>query len=73
MQDEMAGWHHRLKRHEFAFTLHRNETLASPSAASWQRLTEVAQTHLAQASGTKKFSGLHRRNKMYLSYFRDRV
>lgn len=54
-------------------TPHRNETLASPSAASWQRLTEVAQTHLAQASGTKKFSGLHRRNKMYLSYFRDHV
>ena len=55
------------------FTPNGNETLASPSAASCQRPTEVAQTHLARASGTKKFSGLHRRNKMYLSYFREIV
>ena len=51
----------------------RNETLASPQPTFWKRLTEVTQTHLAQASGTKKFSGLERRNTMYLSYFRDRV
>lgn len=55
------------------FAPQRNGTLASSSPAFWKRLPEVAQTHLAQASGTKKFSGLNRRNKMYLSYFRDRV
>lgn len=50
-----------------------NETLGRFLNRILEATAEIAQTHLAHAEGTKPFSGLNRRNKMYLSYFRDHV